>query len=156
MKALRIAPSDDKVQLDAKCKELITRAERIKAAADWQSAARQKPVSKLQPPSSKRKLTTREEIIVLEGAKLNGFIFPPWERAPTSVEFEQPFTYVQNNCCLDISYVRCPSCLTISKEILLICKYLVAKRRYSLGGSDPPSYYVPKMLQPRHKMWRSP
>lgn len=100
MKALRIAPSDDKVQLDAKCKELITRAERIKASADWQSAARQKPVSKLQPPTSKRKLTTREEIIVLEGAKLNGFIFPPWERPPALVEFEQPFTYVRNECCL--------------------------------------------------------
>jgi hypothetical protein len=154
MKALRIAPSDDKVQLDAKCKELITRAERIKAAADWQSAARQKPVSKLQPPTSKRKLTTREEIIVLEGAKLNGFIFPPWERAPTPVEFEQPFTYVQNECFSDISH--CPPCLTFSKEILLICKYLVAKQRSSLGGNDPSSYYMPKMLQPRHKMWRNP
>ena len=91
MKALSLAPPGDKAQLDSKCKELITRAERIKAAADWQTVARQKPVSKLQPPASKRKLTTREEIIVLEGAKLNGFIFPPWDRAPGPAEFEQPF-----------------------------------------------------------------
>ncbi|KAJ5156997.1 uncharacterized protein N7482_008097 [Penicillium canariense] len=92
MKALRLASSDDRKLLDSKCKELLTRAERIKAAADWQPAARQKRVAGLRPPTSKRKLTTREEIIILEGAKLNGFIFPPWERPPASAEFDQPFT----------------------------------------------------------------
>ncbi|KAJ5121808.1 Peptidase C2 calpain domain III [Penicillium atrosanguineum] len=95
MKALRLAPAEDKKQLDSKCKELLTRAEKIKAAADWQSVARQ-TVPSLRLPVSKRKLTTREEIIILEGAKLNGFIFPPWERAPLPSEFitsdGQPFT----------------------------------------------------------------
>lgn len=98
MRALRLASADDKKQLDSKCKELLTRAEKIKSAADWQSIARQKAVPKLRPPTSKRKLTTREEIIILEGAKLNGFIFPPWDRQPQASEFAasdgQPFTYV--------------------------------------------------------------
>lgn len=98
MRALRLAPADDKKQIDTKCKELLTRAEKIKSAADWQSVARQKVVPKLRHPTSKRKLTTREEIIILEGAKLNGFIFPPWDRQPPSSEFAasdgQPFTYV--------------------------------------------------------------
>ncbi|KAJ6144186.1 hypothetical protein N7470_008081 [Penicillium chermesinum] len=46
------------------------------------------------PPASRRKLTTREEIILLEGAKLNGFKFHPWERPPTAADFieeDQPF-----------------------------------------------------------------
>lgn len=95
MKALQLAPANDKKQLDAKCKEWLTKAEKIKAARDWQSTAR---VASLQPPMSKRKLTTREEIIILEGAKVNGFIFPPWDGPPTLDEFRardgQPFTYV--------------------------------------------------------------
>lgn len=102
MKALRLEPpSDAKKRLDAKCKELLTTAEKIKGASDWRSAARgsSKAVPSLRPPTSKRKLTTREEIIILEGAKLNGFIFPPWDRPPAPDEFlsrdGQPFTYVE-------------------------------------------------------------
>jgi hypothetical protein len=101
MKALRLASPDDKKQLDAKCKELLSKAEKIKAAADWQSVARagpQKLFPSLRPPASTRKLTTREEIIILEGAKLNGYIFPPWSRAPLQDEFVykgQAFTYVE-------------------------------------------------------------
>ncbi|KAJ5688618.1 Peptidase C2 calpain domain III [Penicillium macrosclerotiorum] len=91
MKALRLASSDDKKQLDSKCKELLTRAERIKTAADWQSVARQNTIISLRAPTSKRKLTTREQIIVLEGAKLNGFIFPPWQRPPEAAEFDKSF-----------------------------------------------------------------
>lgn len=98
MRALRLAPAGDKKKIDTKCKELLTRAERIKSAADWQSVARQKAISKLPHPTSKRKLTTREEIIILGGAKLNGFIFPPWDRQPLQSEFAagdgQPYTYV--------------------------------------------------------------
>ena len=102
MKALRLAPADDKKYLDTKCKQLLSKAEKIKAAADWKSVARagpQKAFPSLRPPASTRKLTTREEIIILEGAKLNGYIFPPWSRAPPQDEFEykgQPFTYVEN------------------------------------------------------------
>jgi hypothetical protein len=99
MKALRLAPADEKKKLDTKCKELIIRAEKIKRATDWQAVAPQAFPS-LRPPTSTRKLTTREEIIILEGAKLNGYIFPPWSRAPNEDEFilkDRPFTYVENS-----------------------------------------------------------
>lgn len=96
MKALRLASPENKRHLDSKCKELLTRAEKIKAAPDWQSVARSQGVHNLRPPASSRKLTTREEIIILEGAKLNGFIFPPWDRQPGPAEFAAgdgpPFT----------------------------------------------------------------
>ena len=108
MRALRLAPSEDKNHLDSKCKELLTRAENIKAATDWQSAARPKAIPVLRPPTSRRKLTTREEIIILEGAKLNGYIFPPWDRPPAPVEFAardgQPFTYVLKISCHDLLF----------------------------------------------------
>ncbi|KAL4898202.1 hypothetical protein BDV59DRAFT_166393 [Aspergillus ambiguus] len=95
MRALRLATAQkDKQSLDAKCKEWLTRAERIKEATDWQSAARTQARASRSPVST-RKLTTREEIILLEGAKLHGFIFPPWNSAPDPSEFtpgDVPFT----------------------------------------------------------------
>lgn len=98
MKALRLATvQKDKQSLDAKCKEWLNRAERIKEATDWQSAARGQARASRSLVST-RKLTTREEIILLEGAKLHGFIFPPWTRAPDPSEFVQgdaPFMYVE-------------------------------------------------------------
>jgi hypothetical protein len=100
MKALRLAPPDDKKHLDSKCKELILKAEKIKVATDWKAAARAGIFPALRPVST-RNLTTREEIIILEGAKLNGFIFPPWSRPPTQDEFVYegpPFTYVGLKC----------------------------------------------------------
>lgn len=45
-------------------------------------------VSRLQEPKSKRQLTTQERIILLEGSKLNGFKFPPWESPLDDSEFE--------------------------------------------------------------------
>jgi hypothetical protein len=108
MKALTLATSSkDRNLLDAKCKEWLTKAEKIKKADDWQSAARSRdkgPVSR--PLASARKLTTREEIIILEGAKLNGFIFPPWKADPALREFEKTvdgdgaFTYAQCLLCV--------------------------------------------------------
>ncbi|KAK1145938.1 cysteine protease [Aspergillus melleus] len=87
MKALKLATlSRDKQALDAKCKDWLTRAEKIKVSQDWQSVARGQETTL---PTSTRKLTTREEIILLEGAKLNGFIFPPWSGSPSLDEFEQ-------------------------------------------------------------------
>ena len=96
MRTLSLAPVENKSQFDSRCKGLITRAEQIKATADWQRVARLKHAPKLEAPTSRRKLTTREEIIILEGAKLNGFIFPPWKQPPTLVDFDKPFTYVQD------------------------------------------------------------
>ncbi|KAL1884683.1 cysteine protease [Paecilomyces lecythidis] len=91
MRALKLTnTARDKQKLDAKCKELLEKAEKIKDAKNWQQAAGigDHNILKLTEPVSTRKLTTREEIILLEGAKLNGFLFPPWTTAPDPEEFE--------------------------------------------------------------------
>ncbi|KAK5050412.1 hypothetical protein LTR84_003693 [Exophiala bonariae] len=90
-------PSDRK-RIDTRCKELLAKAENLKSAQD----ASPRPTSKssvLKVPSSTRKLTTRENIIILEGSKLNGFVFKPWLDVPALDEFrlneaELPFTDV--------------------------------------------------------------
>ncbi|RAH70742.1 calpain-like protease PalBory [Aspergillus aculeatinus CBS 121060] len=92
MKALSLSStSKDKKALDAKCKDWLLRAERIKVAKDWRLAildhGSNDPVTRY--PRSVRKLTTREEIILLESAKLNHAIFPPWSSAPGFEEFER-------------------------------------------------------------------
>ncbi|KAL1970516.1 hypothetical protein VTN77DRAFT_4160 [Rasamsonia byssochlamydoides] len=91
MKALKLASSPkEKKMLDAKCKELLTKAEQIKDAKVWKPTRLDSKnfVPPLKEPKSTRKLSTREEIILLEGAKLNGFLFPPWTGAPNPKEFE--------------------------------------------------------------------
>ena len=40
--------------------------------------------------SSKRGLTTREKIILLEASKLNGHVFPPWQAPPGLRDFDVP------------------------------------------------------------------
>ena len=45
----------------------------------------------LKEPLSNRKLTTREQIILLESSRLHGSVFPPWTTAPTPAEFDLPF-----------------------------------------------------------------
>ena len=42
-----------------------------------------------QGPVPKRDLTTREKIILMEGSKLNGYIFPPWT-PPKPSDFDGP------------------------------------------------------------------
>jgi calpain-7 len=96
MRALRLCPSStEKVRLDLKCKELLTKAETLKEVQgrsdkpgenDTASSLPSRAAA-LKQPTSKRKLTTREEIILLEGSKLNGFLFPPWKSDPASNEF---------------------------------------------------------------------
>ena len=83
MQALRITkdPEDRKV-IDSKCKELIERGTHLKLGQD--AAPRR---STTIYPVSMRKLTTRENIIILEGSKLNGFVFKPWDRPPLQDEF---------------------------------------------------------------------
>ena len=92
MQALHITqnPEDRKV-IDSKCKELIERGTHLKLGQD--AAPRRSPTVY---PVSMRKLTTRENIIMLEGSKLNGFVFKPWDRPPLQDEFalehgEEPF-----------------------------------------------------------------
>ena len=84
MQALKLSdtPSDRK-RLDAKCKVLINQAEQLKRIQDGRPRAN----APSEPPISSRKLTTRENIIVLEGSKLNGFVFKPWDKPPPADEF---------------------------------------------------------------------
>ena len=43
------------------------------------------------PISDQALLTTREKIILLQGSKLHGSVFPPWTDSPASNEFEGQF-----------------------------------------------------------------
>lgn len=45
------------------------------------------PKKELKQPLSTRTLSTREQIILLQGSKLNGCVFPPWKEAPAAEEF---------------------------------------------------------------------
>lgn len=94
MQALGLAVSKaDKSRLDSKCKELLTRAENLKREklgsprADQAAGSSLTSRRGLKPPTSKRRLITREEIILLEGSKLNGFVFPPWKNDPAPEDF---------------------------------------------------------------------
>jgi calpain-7 len=79
MKATKAAHrAPDKARLQAKCIELVTRAEEIKTSSQWPP-----------PPVSQRAITRAEEIILLEGSKLHGFIFPKWTSYPQDSVFEE-------------------------------------------------------------------
>lgn len=89
MKALNLAESSqDKKKLDLKCREWLSRAEVIKKKGKWKTSGSRKKAPALKEPVSSKKLSTREEIIILESAKLNKFVFPPWKDAPDLEEFE--------------------------------------------------------------------
>lgn len=44
---------------------------------------------------SKRDMTTREKIILLQGSKLNGHVFTPWKCSPNASEFDCPIDQSQ-------------------------------------------------------------
>lgn len=76
-----------KKQLNRECQQLLQKAETIKAgpkAAD----GRKRMVTNLAEPAPSRRLSTREQIILLKGNKLYGGVFPPWNSAPSAKEFE--------------------------------------------------------------------
>lgn len=97
-----------KRQLNHECQQLLQKAEKIKAGPAKAKAAaadgRQKRmVTNLTEPSPTRRLSTREQIILLKGSKLYGGIFPPWNSAPSAKEFEllscgSFYTYVSLTC----------------------------------------------------------
>ena len=90
MQALRLTDNaEDRKRLDTKIKQLISKAEDLKVKADSRSgSACSKPNSiRLTHPVSTRRLTTREEIILLQGSKLNGATFKPWVAVPSDDEF---------------------------------------------------------------------
>ncbi|KKY21738.1 putative calpain-like protease ory [Phaeomoniella chlamydospora] len=90
MLALKISTdATEKSKIDAKCKEWIDIAEKIKVEPEWKGVSLVSPGSDpfLAKPLSTRELTTKEKIIILEGSKINGFVFPPWNGDPGPEEF---------------------------------------------------------------------
>ncbi|TAQ84382.1 hypothetical protein B7494_g7289 [Chlorociboria aeruginascens] len=91
MKAFNLASHEqEKARLRSKCKQLLAKAEDIKVMPNWLPTAKIKQIS-LKAPSSERILTRREEVILLEGSKLHGFIFPPWKSDPEDSTFREEF-----------------------------------------------------------------
>ncbi|KAI9771823.1 MAG: cysteine protease [Geoglossum simile] len=77
MRAMEVATDDhEKARLKAKCQALLRRAESLKKAAQG-----------LKAPISTRSFTTKEQVILLEGSRLNGFVFRMWESDPDPEEF---------------------------------------------------------------------
>lgn len=114
MKALRLADTTiEKKRLDSKCNQYLKKAERIKSSREWHRSLNERSDSPTQlssksssassrVPVSSRALSKREQIILLEGSKLNGLVFPPWKGAPAAEEFEirdgsESFVYVELN-----------------------------------------------------------
>lgn len=93
MKAIKHASNDqEKARLRGKCKELLSRAEEIKNSKEWPPP--KNPGIALKVPSSERSISRTEEIILLEGSKLHGFIFPPWTADPDDSLFAgEIYTY---------------------------------------------------------------
>ena len=95
MKAVKLAASDqERAKLRSKCKQLLSRAEEIKKSETW--TPQKSKANPLKAPSSERAVTKAEQIILLEGSKLHGFIFPPWEDDPDESNFnsDKLYTYV--------------------------------------------------------------
>lgn len=101
MEELKLAKDENKrVVLAQECRDLLDKAEQLKAASMWQSSGQDlgKATSvnvckvgvglRSKNPRSRRALTTREKIILLEGSRLHGFVFPPWISSPSPSEFE--------------------------------------------------------------------
>jgi calpain-7 len=90
MDAVRSASSDDE-KSRLRHKRLLSRAEEIKAAVSWAPSSATENV--LPAPRSERLITRSEEIILLEGSKLHGHIFPPWTSDPEDSEFDAGTIY---------------------------------------------------------------
>lgn len=86
MKAIKLTSSgSERERLKLKCMKALARAEEIKQLETWNIPANQNEVGKrhdLTAPLSDRTLPTREQVILLESSRLNGFIFSPWTSEP--------------------------------------------------------------------------
>jgi hypothetical protein len=96
MKAIKLANnSSERARLKEKCMNILARAEEIKKIEQWQPGMSHTgpvitPSEISGMPQSRRQLSTREEVILLEGSKLHGLIFPPWKSEPDGQEFATP------------------------------------------------------------------
>lgn len=89
MRQLELTTSNGprKRQLNHECQQLLQKAEKIKAVPKA-AGGRKIMVTNLTEPVPSRRLSTREQIILLKGSKLHGGLFPPWNSAPSAKEFE--------------------------------------------------------------------
>lgn len=115
MGALKLADLPrDKRRFDSKCNELLSIAERIKQLKDSSRRGSEPDTTnrdthsstttsgappRLREPVATRSLSNREQIVLLENSKLNGFVFPPWSALSEPEQFDQRedcelFTYV--------------------------------------------------------------
>ena len=95
MRQLKLAKTEEeKIPLDRECRSLLKQAESLTEAINSRASNQSLPVTapkaivKLQQPRSNRDLSTREQIILLEGSKLHGSVFPPWREEPSDSEFD--------------------------------------------------------------------
>src|ERR1700712_4501828 len=94
MRAIKLAGTEqERTRLRGKCKYLLSKAEEIKMATEWPPP--NFPGAPLKAPMSERPISKTEEIILLQGSKLHGFIFPPWKTEPDDSLFdgEEIYTY---------------------------------------------------------------
>lgn len=105
MKAIKLANSSpERARLKERCLNILARAEEIKKIEQWEPAMGQTgavitPSEISTMPHSRRQLSTREEVILLEGSKLHGLIFPPWKSEPDDQEFTAPKGEVYTSVC---------------------------------------------------------
>jgi calpain-7 len=93
MKAIKLANTQsERGRLKQRCTSALARAEQIKKIKQWPlsvdnvSSTFPSP-QPLKVPHSSRGLSTREEVILLEGSKLHGLLFPTWTTEPNDDEF---------------------------------------------------------------------
>lgn len=101
MRALKISSNhNEKKTLDEKCRKFLNQAELIKDANQQplisdsdasdticESQTTATTTANLKLPVSNRELSTREQILLLQGSKLHGCLFPPWKAPPAADEF---------------------------------------------------------------------
>src|SRR5690349_19890390 len=96
MKAIKLANSgSERARLKERCLSIFASAAEIKKVEQWQplrsyAGPVELPSESLRVPHSSRQLSTREEVILLEGSKLHGLVFPPWSSEPDEREFVAP------------------------------------------------------------------
>lgn len=83
----------EKARINRRCNALMLKAEEIKKSSTW-------PIKPLaifsKAPVSERPLSKHEELLLLEGSRLHGFIFPRWTSEPDDSIFETSlYTYVR-------------------------------------------------------------
>ena len=100
LRALKLTSDPDaKQMLDVNCRKLLDQAERFKSSESWPTEVergtshgvphdRALHSKELKQPVSTRALSTREQIVLLKGSKMDGCVFPPWSGHPSPEEFE--------------------------------------------------------------------